>query len=215
MPIQYKDFYNDISESYPELWNKREFENLNKFSEKFKYALTHLKKISSGSSRIVFKIDNEKVLKLAKNKRGLAQNRTESDGMMRNYDVTARTFDTDKKDMMDIGPAWVEMEFAKKVTSPNRFKQITGVDIKEIEPYLDHIISKTTYGSILATERIKELDNLEFMEDLLRLVADFDMGTGDVGRISSWGEVSRNGVPAMVLIDFGLTNDVYKQFYNK
>ena len=38
---------------------------------------------------------------------------------------------------------------------------------------------------------------------------------GDLTRISSYGIVKRNGQEELVIIDFGLTEDVYNNFYGK
>ena len=60
--------------AYPVSFNMAEFKTLTTFSERIRYCQTRLQRISSGSARIVYKIDNEKVLKLAKNRKGIAQN---------------------------------------------------------------------------------------------------------------------------------------------
>jgi mRNA-degrading endonuclease RelE of RelBE toxin-antitoxin system len=64
----------NLLEDYPTSWSIEEFKKLNSFNARIKYCNQHLTRISSGSSRVVYKIDDEKVLKLAKNKKGLAQN---------------------------------------------------------------------------------------------------------------------------------------------
>ena len=53
------------------------FKNLNSFSKRISYCDENIERISSGSSRIVYKINDEKVLKLAKNTKGLEQNKNE------------------------------------------------------------------------------------------------------------------------------------------
>ena len=64
----------NMDEAYPTSFNIEEFKQLKSFNQRIQYCEQHLQRISSGSSRIVYKIDDEKVLKLAKNKKGLAQN---------------------------------------------------------------------------------------------------------------------------------------------
>lgn len=59
--------------TYPETFNMEEFKSISRFASRIKYCETHLQRISSGSGRIVYKIDDEKVLKLAKNPKGVAQ----------------------------------------------------------------------------------------------------------------------------------------------
>ena len=66
-----------IEEAYPESFNMETFKSLRNHAERNRYAAEHLQKIAAGSSRIVYKIDDEKVLKLAKNDKGIAQNETE------------------------------------------------------------------------------------------------------------------------------------------
>ena len=70
---------NIVSEDYPQSFDMKFFKTLQSFASRKKYCDEHLKKIAQGSSRIVYYIDNEKVLKLAKNKKGLAQNEIEID----------------------------------------------------------------------------------------------------------------------------------------
>jgi mRNA-degrading endonuclease RelE of RelBE toxin-antitoxin system len=63
-----------IDEDYPTNWNFDEFKALTSFNKRALYCNNNLQRISSGSARIVYKIDNDKVLKLAKNAKGLDQN---------------------------------------------------------------------------------------------------------------------------------------------
>lgn len=39
--------------------------------------------------------------------------------------------------------------------------------------------------------------------------------TGDLLRPSSWGVVNRNGEEIIVLVDYGLTDETYKNFYQR
>lgn len=197
-----------LVEDYPSSFNKDEFEKISSFQGKLNYAVTHLKKIASGSARTVFIIDDKKALKIAKNKKGLAQNNVESESYLQSYDVVARVFDKDDKDF------WLEMELAKKLT-PTNFKKITGVSIEDTLRYARyseaiHNGKRDIFGT---PTNITELQNNEFLIDLLSLMFDYDMPAGDLGRLSSYGEVVRDGKPAVVLVDFGLTNEVYNDFY--
>jgi len=62
-----------------------------------------------------------------------------------------------------------------------------------------------------------ELKNLEeeesFGNRMVSLMLDMDLPIGDFGRISTYGEVLRNGKPAAILIDFGLNKSVLSDFY--
>jgi hypothetical protein len=208
----YKSFYSDVvKEDYPATWNKDEFEKITSYSTKLKYANEHLTKLATGSGRAVFKIDEQKVLKIAKNKKGLAQNSVEADGYIQNFDVVARTYDTGD-DIHDIGPFWVEMELAKKIGKP-RFKQLTGVPIENVHAYLVKYMGKGQRWPAISDEEAKKLDNNEFIMEMMDLVGNYDMAVGDFGRTSTYGEVVRDGKSRVVLVDFGLTNTVWDDYY--
>lgn len=101
-----------IGEEYPKTFDMEVFKSLNNFTKRIEYCRNHLPRIAAGSSRIVYKIDDEKVLKLAKNTKGIAQNETEIDRGQDSYFsfILARVFDFHPDGL------WVEMELARKVS---------------------------------------------------------------------------------------------------
>ena len=76
--------------AYPVSFNMAEFKTLTMFAERIRYCQTRLQRISSGSARIVYKIDNEKVLKLAKSRKGIAQNEAEGGDYYKSKQVNYR-----------------------------------------------------------------------------------------------------------------------------
>lgn len=60
--------------AYPMFFNMEEMLSLDSYSARVRYCQQRLQKIGNGSSRVVFAVDDEKVLKVAKNKKGIAQN---------------------------------------------------------------------------------------------------------------------------------------------
>lgn len=195
-------------------FNMEQFKALRSFNKRVQYCNQHLKRISSGSSRIVYQLNENLVLKLAKNEKGIQQNNTESDHYIQQTfpDVIAKVHQWDNDDL------WIVSDLAKKATK-NRFKQIVGMDIEKVDWYfnlryaehngkkVDHIRSRFT------PEEIEFLDNSEFCGELINMMFDFDMPPGDFGRLSSYGEVMRNGKPAIVSIDYGLTQNTYDSYY--
>jgi hypothetical protein len=210
-----------LRESYPETFNFDEFNSIRSYSKKLKYANERLRKICSGSARVVYQIDAEKVIKIAKNKKGLAQNNIESDySLQRSSSIVARIFDVADGYTEDIGPFWLEMELAKKLT-PNRFKQLTGFTHTDVQNYLGYFKSimqpsnrRTSFGSNIPDELKNRAENSEFIQELTEMIVNYDMEyPGDFGRVNSYGEVLRDGTPTIVLIDFGLTSTVWNDFY--
>ena len=131
---QYKEFFkDDLDEQYPPTWDIDTFKSLTSFSQRIKYCNQNLKRLASGSARIAYQIDDEKVLKLAKNKKGIAQNSVERDWyVQQSYgDVVAKIFDVDENDL------WLEMELAKKLT-PSAFIRIVGEPVDVVGKYLAH-----------------------------------------------------------------------------
>jgi mRNA-degrading endonuclease RelE of RelBE toxin-antitoxin system len=214
-----KSFKQYIKEmAYPVSFSFEEFNNIKSYNGKLKYANERLQKISSGSARVVYKVDEEKVLKIAKNKKGIGQNSIESDwGLQRMSDIVAKIFDTNEDHF------WVEMELAKKLT-PNRFKQLTGMSLNEVQDMLRvmETLNNSSRRKYLKQEQLKELhdefsqkvnDN-EFLNSLTDMIMNFGMKyPGDFGRVNSYGEVLREGVPTVVLVDFGLSESVWEDFY--
>jgi hypothetical protein len=214
-----KSFKQYIKEmAYPVSFSFDEFNNIKSYNGKLKYANERLQKISSGSARVVYKVDEEKVLKIAKNKKGIGQNSIESDwGLQRMSDIVAKIFNTNDDHF------WVEMELAKKLT-PNRFKQLSGMSLNEVQDMLRvmETLNNSSRRKYLKQEQLKELhdefsqkvnDN-EFLNSLTDMIMNFGMKyPGDFGRVNSYGEVLREGVPTVVLVDFGLSESVWEDFY--
>jgi hypothetical protein len=200
--------------AYPSSFSMEEFKSISSFAGKAKYCAERLTRLSSGSGRIVYQIDNEKVLKLAKNSKGVAQNEMESDQyVQQEYDIVAKTFDWDSDDNF-----WVEMELAKKVT-PNDFKRIVGVPLNgnnSIEAWLTNILGTRNSWYKITPEIENYLNNnSDFAYNLHDFAANYGMVIFDFFRLSSWGKVNRDGKETIVLIDFGLSENVYKNFYKK
>src|ERR1035437_1263131 len=112
-----------MDEDYPSTFDMEHFKTLRKFAERVRYCEEHLKTISSGSARVVYMIDDTKVLKLAKNEKGLAQCATEIQWGNERYfsGILAKTLDFHVDDL------WVEMELARKVKKSD-FKRVLGFD---------------------------------------------------------------------------------------
>ena len=101
----------ELREDYPSHFDMEHFKSLKTFAQRIRYCDANLKRIGGGSSRIVFKIDDQKVLKLAKNKKGIVQNDTEIDRGNDTYysSILAQVFDSDDDGL------WVEMELATPI----------------------------------------------------------------------------------------------------
>jgi hypothetical protein len=208
--MNYRQFFPELQEDYPPTWNIETFKSLKSFAKRVAYCNQNLQRLASGSSRIAYKIDEEKVLKLAKNKKGIAQNGVERDWyIQKSYgNVVAKIYDVDENDL------WLEMELAKKLV-PTRFKSLVGVDVEDVGDYLfykDRIDSGNKHVSYDDTMN-QVMESNEWVQQVYMLCREVDLSVGDFGRISSYGEVIRENKPAVVIIDLGLSKSVYNDFY--
>ena len=190
-----------------------EFLNIKSFAGKIKYAGQYLTRIGSGTGRIVYDIDGEKVLKLAKNPKGIAQNEAEAGaGRYRDtQDIVAIVFEE-----ADNGE-WLISEKAKKVNE-SRIKQLTEIpSLNALYYYLRnfHDSNNGRRGGFGVNDELKAiLDENEFAQELQNFIANYAQSPGDMGRPSTYGEVLRGGQPAIVLTDYGLNDEVYDTHYN-
>lgn len=206
---------NIIGEDYPTSFNMEEFKTLTSFKDRIAYCNQHLRKIASGSSRVVFMIDNEKVLKLAKNKKGLAQNEVEYDYSQHlNSDpVLAKVFDADTDNHM-----WIEMELARKLTQ-SKFKQLRHYDWEHFAKEVMNVHYEN--NGRRQPNRIPEDIKMFMWEDEVFAYQIFNLMVmypefkgGDLAKLNSYGLVKRNGEDTVALIDFGLTNNVWDSYYS-
>jgi hypothetical protein len=216
--IKLLEIYEEMmDEAYPTSWDIETFKSLKSFNQRIKYCEEHLQRISSGSSRIVYKIDDEKVLKLAKNTKGLSQNELEAEYSQYDdlSDILAMTFDSADDN------TWVEMELARKVT-PAIFKQVTGFNWEDFtkameKQYYRANPAKDRWG--IANKEVipQEIDAAmwedEFVYPMLSLLGNYEIPVGDLIRTSSYGLVKRNGQDTIVLIDYGLNQENYDSYY--
>ncbi len=212
-----KDIIKEMA--YPNSFNFDEFRSCKSFTERVRYCEARLQRIASGSSRIVYQVDNEKVLKLAKNQKGVAQNQVEYRlGTEPYYTCFAEIYEYDEQGL------WIEMEFCKKAKKSD-FKAIYGVPFEvlccmiydqannfrnvgwKMNPFSDYenIVQqiwdgKETDLQMLFTS-IQEYIGCEMLESV-----------GDLCRLSSWG-INSEGY--FILIDYGLDDDVANNYYSR
>lgn len=206
----------NIEEDYPPSFDMEHFKSLTSFNKRIKYCQEHLQRISSGSARIVYKIDDEKVLKLARNKKGIAQNEVEISASQDYYldDIVAKVFDYHPDDL------WLEMELARKVTK-NNFKKFTGYSFEDFSNVLnnDHYRNNPrrfsmNYLSNMDEETIEQIHNDEFYMTIFDYTQNYAIPPGDLTKTSSYGYIKRNGNDDIVLIDYGLDADVFSTHYS-
>lgn len=204
--------------AYPAGFNMQEMLSLPSYAKRLQYCQLRLRKLGSGSSRVVFAVDDEKVLKVAKNQKGLAQNQEESQGWKQSYDIFAKVYEAS-----DDG-VFLEMQFARKAKKSD-FKRLTGYDFDVMCAWIRYTVSQYSRRPMYGTSQYSELFDSEEWSDgidnynIFAMVYSYLCDTclesfGDMTRLSSWGVVTENGEEKLVLIDFGLSDEVFADFYS-
>ena len=221
---QMRDIRSRLDESLDEAawpdFNPHEIEKIPNFAQRVRWCNKNLGPcFGSGSARMIFEIDDDRVLKLAKNKKGIAQNQAEVD-TSRFSSCVVQCFE------WADDYSWVIEENcipAKK----SDFKRLLPIDFDtfcDLVKYMHSLYSRRGYLWFYKIENEEAADKLmeEFYDDdpygfipqLYDLMSNYNLPCGDLMRISSYGMVKRDGMPELVLIDSGLTNDVYDTYYS-
>lgn len=174
--------------------------DLETFTARVDYAEKNLKHLSSGSSRVVYVLPGEKeVLKLAKNDRGVAQNKVESKLKCKYVNKTTRAC----KD-----GCWKISPFLDKITE-KEFEKLTDISFKDFGEALSYGLKDISSDSPKKPKNFDEIAKTEIYKDIVECSKEHDLLPGDLARISSFGQV--DGHPT--LLDAGLTRKIYDKFY--
>lgn len=191
-----------------------ELSKIRSFAGRIRYADHAFQRLGSGTGRIVYDIDGEKALKLAKNAKGIAQNEAEGNvGIYQDtHHIVAEIFDRADDD------SWLVAEKAKKVTE-KRIKELTGIpSLLDLGYFLDNQVQinngRQPYHH-QSQELVDDMWENEFVTDLVDFIMNYSQMSGDMGRPSSYGEVLHDGQPSIVLTDYGLNDEVYNAHYNR
>lgn len=180
----------------------KNLDELDTYAARKKYAEKNLKRLSSGSSRLVYLTDADTVVKLASNDKGLAQNEAESNPKMKSPLINKII--SKSKDFI-----WIQTHFLDKITEKD-FEEMIGVGFKDFGKAIDYGLKNISESSgKKKPKNYEEIIELDIYKELKRLGEMHNLMPGDLSRISSWG--MKNGNP--VLIDAGLTKKIFEYFY--
>ena len=190
-----------------------EFKNLKSYAARGRYAKEKLGKLGTGSARVVFEIDADTVLKLARNAKGLAQNELEAEISATNwYDFVAKVHDAEPKNL------WIEMEKARKLKKSD-FKRMTGFKfddfVNTIRNEAEANAGRGRGGPLFGVdpEIVEQIFETDLFNGIVSFIHDYDILAADFQRTSSWGIVNREGHDVPILIDYGISQTIYNDYY--
>ena len=192
----------------------KELESIRYFKRRYQYCLEHFgKPIGKGSSRAVFKVDNEKVIKLAYNSKGIAQNQVENDYYLYQIGIASKIYYSNDDDTLLIS------EIATQVKKSD-FIKYEGITWDEFckfitaEDTLRHSRNYKDGYKIMPKERYEYLmDNVDICQAFSEYIGNYNPPIGDLLRIKNYGLVNRDGNFNIVLVDTGLNDEVRKNYY--
>jgi hypothetical protein len=191
---------------YPNDFNPAVFDELPSFAKRMAYANSKLPRISSGSSRIVYEVDNNHVLKLARNPKGIAQNDAENDGYVTSLDSVANVIDASEEGL------WLISERVDNIKK-REFEQLVGVSF---DLFCEGLLKEDArhknrkYSGPITDEQMEVLYKTELWYEMINLIVNADLIVGDLCRLGSYGK-SASGKP--VLRDAGFTLTVQHEHY--
>ena len=206
-----------IQEYSDEHFNTDDFTQIKSFAKRIAYCKERLgQHIGNGSSRTVYAIDDNKVLKIAKNNKGIAQNEAEYDSC-HDYmgHLFPQVFEYDENNLQ-----WIICERARKVTQ-NDFKNICGVTYEQFYNYCtafeqEYKNSRYYTGYKLTEQDYEIIDDNKTLHDFNIYICNYQPhSVPEIISKQNLGIVNRNGVDMLVIVDNGYNEDVAKLYNNR
>lgn len=210
-----KSFLQFLSETpLPDDWDAAIYSERVPFAQRIKYAKAKAKQLGVGSSRVAFEIPYEgrkTVLKIAKNPKGMAQNEEEvsalKDWYLKPLGITIPLVDYDQT---SDRPTWLQTEFATKAKDSD-FKKATGATL-----YNFIVFCVRQSGREHGSNNPKDYGIIDPENELVQNVTDYVGNYNhhpwvELTTLKNWGIYQ--GRP--VIIDIGLTNDIWKDHYKR
>jgi len=202
----------------PSEWDKSVYTPKTSYKKRIDYAVARAQKIGRGSSRSAFIIPYEgrqTILKVAHNKKGMAQNEAEAsildDGYAKNMGILIPLIDYDEEHTQ---PVWIHTELAQKATEEQLCSILKCPRLVDLVRHANMIGSGKNASQFQAALKSTLSDDdfetfLEYSDKLTDLSNSFDIKLVDFSRAANWGLF--NNEP--VLIDLGFTSNVQQLYY--
>lgn len=167
------------------------------------------KEIGVGTSRMVYRLNDKEVLKIAITDLGVMQNMNELKLARLSGDMA--TFINES--MSDTNGKFLVAEQAKKAVFYD-FMRLVNIDFRKCENFIIELFSfKLKHKNSLFSECETSVGNIPFFESLIKLFdkLQFDeIAVLELNNIANWGIVNRNGQEKIVILDLGNNAEIMK-----
>lgn len=208
-----------ISEAMMDSFSFDELKKMKNFKSRKEYCDKYLGfNVGKGSSRLVYQIDDNKVLKLAWNGKGIAQNQEEYLFSQDNFvDITPNVFE----DMSDVeNYFFITSEYVLPAKNKD-FQHVFGITFEDFKKLLRTVASWYDSKSFRFNDKLsdEEVASLEEKNDNIKeyvdYVSNYQPILGDMLRIANYGLIKRDGQEMIVLLDSGLSEDIFNTYYKR
>jgi len=186
--------------------------SIRSYAGRDRYCRQNLNRLGVGSARAVYELPDGKVLKLAKNAKGIAQNDVEGDyGLNQMYgEILSKLHDSHEDGY------WIVADKHEKITQKelNAYLNITEQQLEALAKAINDYTSGRNMDTLMQVQSVYSMEgNMPngILDKLIEMTVNFDMMGGDFTRASSWG---RHG-DEIKLIDYGLTKAVFQEHYER
>jgi hypothetical protein len=180
----------------------KNIDDLETYNARKKYAERNLKHLSSGSSRVVYLTPGGTVVKLAKNDKGVAQNKAEANQKVKSKFLNKILNHSKKYN-------WLESTYLDKITE-KQFKKMTGIEFDDFGESIRYALKDISGNKKREKpECFDEVSETKIFKDIVEIGEKNKLMPGDLARISSW--LTDGEKP--ILGDAGLTKSIFEEFY--
>lgn len=200
----YYDIAKSANVSFEEIL--KQLSHLETFKDRIDYAEKHLEHLSSGSSRLIYITPENTILKLARNEKGIAQNKAEGNPKMKCKYINPTL-------KMDKDGLWKTSPYLEKITA-KEFEELTGFSLEDFGRAISWGLRNVADddNDDEKPEGLEKVFKSDLYKELVKVGKEFDLMPGDMERISSW-VVSKDGKYPLI-VDAGLTREIFDKYYD-
>ena len=223
--MRFKEFVDEemIDEMpLPADWDPNAYGPKSTFASRLRYALERAKRIGTGSSRVAMIIEYQgrpTVLKIAKNRKGLAQNQVEADVLRDGYasqlGILIPMIDYDNNNPK---PLWLHTELAQRASEKQLCALLKCDNLRQLVKAAASIAGITHFPypfrqDLMNTGHSEEDIDIfiDYANNLADLATSFDIKLGDFARRANWGIYQ--GHP--IILDVGFNGEVMNTYYTR
>lgn len=207
-----------LKEAQDDTFSLSELSSIPSFRGRVQYCNQHIgRHCGRGSSRMVWQLDDKRVLKLAFNQKGIAQNGVEYDQLLQRMGIVPKIYDIDRNNY------WIVSEYVLPAKARD-FNECVGLSWEGWCKFIYTAVAikngnRRKWGTTVYSEeefyQMIEDDDTMTLDGFRDYIMNYNVGDYDLTRLANYGMVMREGGPEVVLLDAGLSEEIWNQYYKR